>query len=84
MMLNSDMCLVYRNNERLHYCKLDETDNGSWQNARHECLTNFINNGKDILADEMKCCAWTKLVPLYGKGVLDYIDDQVHYCGIDF
>jgi len=80
MMLTTDMCLVYKNNERVFNCrKYGSKDKLGWEAGRHDCMSSMYGTGTDLDPRTANCCAWIKHVALRGFGTPHY-----ELCGVKY
>jgi hypothetical protein len=67
MMLSSDICLAYQNNEKHADCVKEKMDKGmSEQRANGKCKT-FQKKG-ELINGAVDCCAWTNTRALFNSG----------------
>ena len=70
LMLISDMCLAYRNDEEYYKCLHAHEENSienihGWRQVQWECGVNLMyKTGKDLYPQDRNCCPWTKHILL--------------------
>lgn len=75
VMLDTDMCLAYRTNRELSYCK-------KYFHDEQVCDQMYGDGrGQELIAANGNCCAWTKDVILFGYGVLEPGEANQKRCG---
>lgn len=88
LMLISDMCLAYRNDEEYYKCLHAHEENSienihGWRQVQWECGVNLMyKTGKDLYPQDRNCCPWTKHILLQNQKAFDWNDGPVDYCGI--